>query len=181
MAASMTLLAMLFHLTSEECILPLFKQPESCTIKENRQYAERMMVMKPEKAGNDFIEHLPYIETVIFSAGGYFGGFEKTTVHFSGSQAVFDAETMNPPSAMAPAHYEGMTKSKFLTKLQSLHIEEWDEEYMAPGVLDGEQWDLEIRFSDGHRPLVISGSNAYPLHFRSLRRLMTSVPSQTKE
>ncbi len=60
--------------------------------------------MKPEKAGNDFIEHLPYIETVIFSAGGYFEGFERTTVHFSDSQAVFDAETMNPPSAMAPAH-----------------------------------------------------------------------------
>ena len=38
--------------------------------------------MKPEKAGNDFIEHLPYIERVIFSAGGYFGGFERTTVHF---------------------------------------------------------------------------------------------------
>ena len=81
--------------------------------------------MKPEKAGNDFIEHLPYIETVIFSAGGYFGGFERTTVHFSGSQAVFDAETMNPPSAMAPAHYEGMTKSQFLAKLRSLHIEDW--------------------------------------------------------
>lgn len=138
------------------------------------------MVMKPEKAGNDFIEHLPYIERVIFSAGGYFGGFERTTVHFSGSQAVFDVETMNPPSAMAPAHYEGMMKSQFLAKLRSLHIEDWDKEYMAPGVLDGEQWDLEIRFSDGRRPLIINGSNAYPPHFRSLRRLMTSVPRQAK-
>lgn len=137
--------------------------------------------MKPEKAGNDFIEHLPYIETVIFSAGGYFGGFERTTVHFSGSQAVFDAETMNPPSAMAQVHYEGMTKSQFLAKIRALHIEDWDEEYMALGVLDGEQWNLEIRFSDGHRPLIINGSNAYTPHFRSLRRLMTSVPGQTKE
>lgn len=49
------------------------------------------------------------------------------------------------------------------------------------GVLDGEQWNLEIRFSDGRRPLIISGSNAYPPHFRSLRRLMTSVPRQAKE
>lgn len=137
--------------------------------------------MKPEKTGSNFIEHLPYIETVIFSAGGYFGGFKRMAVHFSGNQTVFDAETMNSPSAMGPAHYEGMTKSRFLAKLRLLHIEDWDKEYMALDVLDGEQWDLEIRFSDGHRPLVISGSNAYPPHFRSLRRLMTSVPSQTKE
>lgn len=137
--------------------------------------------MKPKKAGNDFIEHLPYIEMVIFSTGGYFEGFERTTIHFSGSQAVFDAETMNPPSAESPAHYEGMTKAQFLAKLRSLHIEDWYKEYMAPGVLDGEEWELEIRFSDSHRPLIINGSNAYPPHFRSLRRLMTSVPRQTKE
>ena len=82
---------------------------------------------------------------------------------------------------MALAHYEGMTKSQFLAKLRSLHIEEWDKEYMAMGVLDGEQWDLEIHFSDDRRPLIISGSNAYPPHFRSLRRLMTSVPRQANE
>ncbi len=134
--------------------------------------------MKPEKAGNDFIEYLPYIKMVIFSAGGYFGEFERTTVHFSGSQAIFDAEAINSPSSMAPAHYEGMTKAQFLAKLRSFHIEDWDNEYMALGVLDGEQWELEIRFSNGHRPLIINGSNAYPPHFRNLRWLMTSSPDR---
>jgi len=41
MAASMTLLATLFHLTSKESILPLFKQPESCTIKEKKDITQK--------------------------------------------------------------------------------------------------------------------------------------------
>lgn len=135
--------------------------------------------MKPGKTGNDFLKRLPCIETVIFSDGGYFMGHTKTTVHFSGSQAVFDTEALIPPADGRPVHSEEMTKARFLARLRSLHIEEWDREYVASNVLDGEQWELEIRFADGCKPLIISGDNAYPPHFKSLQRLMT-IPAKRK-
>lgn len=133
--------------------------------------------MTSKRIGIAFLKHLPYIETVIFSAGGYFEGYRKTTVHFDCDQAVFDKETLL--SYVHSIRSEELTKAKFLTRLRLLHIEHWYKEYIAPNFLDGDQWELEFRFSDGHDPLKIYGSNAYPPHFNSLRGLMT-VPSGKK-
>ena len=65
-----------------------------------------------------------------------------------------------------------MPKDKFLKKLASLHIENWQEDYVNMDVMDGTQWGLEVHFSDGHQALSIGGSNAYPPKFKSLLRLL---------
>lgn len=131
-----------------------------------------MSRMRPQKSKNKFTERLPYIDRIVFTIGGFFDGFEKTRVHFSGSQAVLENESLITPSDADPSPNAVLPKSRFLARLSALHIENWNREYMDLGVLDGEQWELEIYFSDGHKSLTIHGSNAYPPKFNSLRRLM---------
>lgn len=43
--------------------------------------------MQQKKVGKTFIKHIPYIETIIFSAGSYFSGHEVTTVRFQDDRA----------------------------------------------------------------------------------------------
>lgn len=128
--------------------------------------------MYTQKVGIDFIKHFPNIETVSFSNGGLSRGFETTVVHFSDGQAVF-TEGIDCWSPNSRALYSGITKDEFLSALQSLHIEDWYKHYMDMRVLDENQWDLEIRFNDGHKMLIIHGSNYYPPNFQDLQQLMS--------
>lgn len=61
-----------------------------------------------------------------------------------------------------------LTKTEFLNRLRELHIEGWKSKYIDPDILDGTQWELEIYFYDGHKPVTIAGSNAYPDNFADL-------------
>lgn len=127
--------------------------------------------MKARKVGKAFIEHIPYIKMVIFSNGGFCCGFEETTVHFNAEKTVYS--TKNSLGLRPPLSQEGMPKEQFLEELRDLNIENWDREYADPYITDGDQWELTIKFSDGHRSLKIYGSNAYPPHFDRLQRLMS--------
>ena len=46
---------------------------------------------------------------------------------------------------------------------------------------DGTQWELEIYFSDGHKPVKIYGDNAYPYNFKELQELLGMKPYDTEE
>lgn len=135
--------------------------------------------MESKSVGNVFLKHLPYIQTVIFSSWVYFGSVQKTTVRFSDGQAIYDTETLIPPSDSSHTPQAVMPKSEFLTRLRKIRIEHWYREYIDPTVLDGEQWQLEIRFSDGWAPLQLYGSNAYPPRFNRLRELMRIPPKNS--
>ncbi|AKP67427.1 hypothetical protein [Companilactobacillus ginsenosidimutans] len=59
-------------------------------------------------------------------------------------------------------------------KLNALHMEYWSEdEYFSP-VVDGEQWNLTINWSD-NSITKIHGSNAYPVNFEELRGLFIDI------
>lgn len=49
----------------------------------------------------------------------------------------------------------------------ALNIQNWKDEYNNYNVLDGEQWEIEIVFTDGSR-YKSTGSNAYPSAWRKL-------------
>ncbi len=83
--------------------------------------------MKPKKVGNDFIEHIPYIKTVIFSDGSFFDGYKTTTVCFHEDQTIYTVRSSLCDLYSMPQG--GMAKAKFLSKIQSLHIEDWDRKY----------------------------------------------------
>lgn len=57
-----------------------------------------------------------------------------------------------------------------------MHIGEWRSNYdprrFGYEVLDGTQWELEIFFSDDHKPMKICGSNSYPYNFNKFLELL---------
>lgn len=73
-----------------------------------------------------------------------------------------------------------MEKDEFLEGLRGLHIGEWRRNYdtrrFGYEVLDGTQWELEIFFSDGHKPVKKYGSNSYPYNFNKFLELLDIDP-----
>ena len=57
---------------------------------------------------------------------------------------------------------------KLVNKLYNeLYLHEWKKNYNDPNVLDGTQWELEIKL-DGRRKSTYSGSNDYPSYWKEL-------------
>lgn len=60
---------------------------------------------------------------------------------------------------------------KIISKLyKRLYIHEWKKRFVDPGVLDGEQWELEIHLVGG-RKRTYYGSNAYPPLWKELKNV----------
>lgn len=134
-----------------------------------------------------FEENIPFISKVIFSIGGFFGGYEKRTVNLEGEQLHMWVEhsLILTPSNAENAPDDPMTKEEFLDELRELHIGEWRKSYSPRRfgyvVMDGTQWDLEIQFNNGRKSLRIYGDNAYPYNFDRFREAMGMDPFDIEE
>ena len=113
--------------------------------------------------------HISSINKISFNIGGYFDGYETRTVLLDGEDLHMTVTHSLHPEVREIAL--SMTKDAFLNHLCKLHIEGWKSKYINSDILDGIQWDLEIYFSDGYKPVTIVGSNAYPTNFAELERL----------
>ena len=114
-------------------------------------------------------KYIPSINKISFTIGGYFDGYETRTVLLDGENLH-----MTVTHSLHPEEREialSLTKTEFLNCLRELHIEGWKSKYIDPDILDGTQWELEIYFSDGYKPVKIAGSNAYPDYFADLEKL----------
>lgn len=65
-----------------------------------------------------------------------------------------------------------VSKEELLDGLHRLNIGKWRRSYDNRDILDGTQWEINIFFSDGHRPVRIWGSNAYPDNFNNFLALL---------
>lgn len=65
-----------------------------------------------------------------------------------------------------------MDKEDLFDILKRLHIGEWRRHYdtsrFGIHVLDGFEWEIQIHYNNGKRPVKISGCNACPYNFRRL-------------
>ena len=129
-----------------------------------------------------FTENIPFISKVIFSIGGYFGGYETRTFTLKDERLHMWVEhslILTPSNVEVEPDYP-MSKDDFLDELRELHIGEWRKNYSPRRfgyvVMDGTQWDLEIQFSNGRKSLKIYGDNAYPYNFDKFRELMGMDP-----
>lgn len=73
-----------------------------------------------------------------------------------------------------------MSKAEFLEKIAALHMEDWETAYESYAK-DGEQWELSIRFSNGHKSLEIYGNDTFPPNFKQLKHLMDSSFTEESE
>ena len=125
-----------------------------------------------EKKAMEFNDNIPYVKKVVFSIGGFFGGYETKTYTIDGDKVrVSVSRTLDTDPSDENGKNEEMDKDDFLDHLDSLNIGEWRRKYdtfrFGCAVMDGTQWHLEIYFSNGHRPVKFHGSNAYPYNFDS--------------
>lgn len=166
---------------------PIIHPSESTRLWCTREYLERAKealaeaggVYKPSQAeikAQEFDENLPFIKKIVFSIGGYFGGYETRTITFDDEMKVcithsleFDEEPIEP--VLFP-----IQKDEFLDELSRLHIGEWRKTYSPErygyAVLDGTQWELEIHFANDTKPFKCYGSNSYPYNFNEFQELL---------
>jgi len=126
----------------------------------------------------EFMSSIPYIEKIVFGIGGFFEGYTKTTITINEKIHKYAEHSLALQPA-PPPNYDSnyaMSKEEFFDELSKLHIEEWRKNYnlkhFGYEVLDGEQWSLELYFSNGHKPVKIHGNNAYPYNFDNLKDLI---------
>ena len=166
----------------EECSLepePFF--PSRLTrLKCNREYLDRAILTyeetggkyvltKDEKKSRDFDRALDSLHKLVFSIGGYFGGFETKTYTVIGDKVVLKAEHT---FKRLPVICYPLTKEEFVSGLKEIHIGEWRKSYCAPHELDGTQWEMEIYFEGNRKAVRISGSNAFPYNFIDLKEFL---------
>ena len=126
---------------------------------------------KAEQKELVFLENMPYICSIIFSIGGFFSGYE-TRIFTIDEQVNLRVENLFAAESNESERKLELTKEELFDGLRSLHIGQWRRKYENSSVMDGTQWDLTIVFSNGHRKICISGSNAYPYNFRDFLDLL---------
>jgi hypothetical protein len=167
---------------------PKFHPTERVRISCSRDYLFRAQIALMEAGGTytpsaaeqkaiRFDENIPYINKIVFSIGGYFDGYETKTYTIDGDKVhTYLEHSLNlKPSNFNDNDIEAIDKEEFFEQLENLHIGEWRRIYnlerFGMQILDGTQWDLEIYFSNGFRPIKIYGDNAYPYNFDQLLEL----------
>lgn len=128
----------------------------------------------------DFNDNIHYIRKVVFSIGGFFGGYKTKTITFDGeSVLVANEHLLDFEPTNNVIKLDLIDKTKFLGELSDLRIGEWRRKYTTQrfgiAVLDGTQWELEIYFSNEQKPVRIYGDNAYPYNFDQLSELFDTL------
>jgi len=124
-----------------------------------------------------FEEDIPAIHTFKFSIGGFFGGYETHTITLDSETLLRDVEhsLIPKPSNFCIPPDDPMTKDEFLSAVKKMHMGEWRHSYdtrrFGYVVCDGTQWEVEITYSNGQKPISFSGDNAYPHNFEALKEL----------
>lgn len=132
---------------------------------------------KTELTAIDFEENVFEISTIKFSIGGYFGGYETHTITLTDDKLLrYPEHSIIPKPMDAPAvEDDPVSKEEFLETIRNLHMGEWRRSYNTRRfgyvVCDGTQWEIEIGYRNGHKPVKFSGDNAYPYNFHELEEL----------
>lgn len=143
--------------------------------------AEAGVVYKPSQAelkAQEYENIFPFISKIIFSIGGFFGGYESRTVSIDGDEIRMNVEhsLIPTPSNLGELEIEPLDKEEFMDELGRLYIGEWRRSYRPErfgySYCDGTQWELEIQFSNGAMPFKCYGDNSYPYNFDAFQELL---------
>lgn len=168
---------------------PIMCPSESTRLWCTREYLERAKAALLEAGGEykpsqaelkavEFDNNISAIKKIVFSIGGFFGGYETRTISLEGEELQINVEHSLVIKPKETSIYLLMThtKDEFLDELKGLHIGEWRSLYnlkrFGYEVLDGTQWELEIHFKNGAKTFKSCGDNAYPYNFDKLKELL---------
>ena len=106
-------------------------------------------------------------ETLDFSIGGFFGGYERIIWQNNKFQHQFfehifpEDEEVKPNKVLSATTPSTKDWEEFWYEVDALKVWSWKKDYYNEGVDDGVQWELKIK-RQGRRRRRIFGSNAYP-------------------
>jgi len=112
-----------------------------------------------------WMERLP--KKIVFQVGGFFHGFTAYTLSFTAKGAKLVQEHSLQEGASLPQILTTEEAQQLKEQFSAIHTENWKPEYFDSDIVDGEQWDLTVRFTDGMK-LKHEGSNAYPKNWSDL-------------
>ena len=180
---------------------PIMCPSESTRLWCTREYLERAKLALVEAGGEykpsqtelkalDFDNNFSAISEIVFTIGGYFGGYETRTVSLDGGDLQVNVQhslSIEPEKPTAEFILP-VDKDEFLDELSRLHIGEWRNSYNPERfgyvVLDGTQWELEIRYNNGAKTFKCHGSNSFPYNFDEFQELLgidTSVDEDEED
>ena len=180
---------------------PIMCPSESTRLWCTREYLERAKIAlgeagvaytpsQSELKAKAFENNLSAISKIVFSIGGYFGGYETRTVSLDGGdlQVYVQHSLSIEPEEPTAEFILPVDKDDFLDELSRLYIGEWRSSYNPERfgyvVLDGTQWELEIRYNNEAKPFKSHGSNSFPYNFDEFQKLLgidTSVEEDEEE
>ena len=141
------------------------------------QAGGKYTLSKAEEKTADFDSNMDSICKIIFSIGGFFGGYRSYVVELSDEVKAYTKlwEDEEPLSLLDTDNDETITKATFIASIAALHIGEWRRRYSTQRfgytVCDGTQWELEFEYNNGHKPVRFDGDNSYPYNFDRLKML----------
>ena len=97
--------------------------------------------------------------------------FEKNLKGFFSSEASRGVRYIGLPMPIKPRKEEWKS---FWEELDVLKVWNWDKEYINRDMLDGTQWELNVK-REGRRHRRIYGSNAYPEGFDNLLKAIEKL------
>ena len=142
------------------------------------QAGGKYTLSKSEEKAADFDSNMDSICKIIFSIGGFFGGYRGYVVELSDEVKAYTKlwEDEEPLSLLDTDNDETFTKATFIASIADLHIGEWRRRYSTQRfgytVCDGTQWELEFEYNNGHKPVRFDGDNSYPYNFDRFKMLL---------
>lgn len=172
----------------EYSIKEIIHPSEETRLHWTREYLERArqayaeaggtyILSKSEQKAADFDANIEAICKIRFSIGGFFGGYRSYVVELTEGLKAYTKlwEDEEPLSLWDDDNEEPFTKETFMEALKGLYIGEWRRRYSTQRfgytVCDGTQWELEIEYNNGHRPVIFNGDNSYPYNFDKFQML----------
>jgi len=130
----------------------------------------KYVMSEEEQNDQDFQNNIDAISRIEYSSNGCVCCGDKQYIKFTEDNRCVTGYSFGENDDGGLPMFEPTEKIR--QKIINLHIGEWiGKDYDAINVLDGEQWEVYITFSNGHVPIEIAGSNAYPYNFEDFLKL----------
>ena len=138
------------------------------------------VVKRGRKRNPKFDSKIEQIKEICYWCGGCFNPQDNIKIRFDGEKVVrleipfgYDESCLEEmiEHEFIKSNVLEMTKKEFLAEFRKLNVGMWAKDYSDPTILDGTQWELEIKYEDG-KTRKYSGSNDFPRTFDALSKLV---------
>jgi hypothetical protein len=113
------------------------------------------------------IEELDNMKYLSFSTGGYPSGYRTIEIENLGEKAICKYYPPRIKKGQKEKIFEipiGRWNAFLKTLIIDLNILSWKENYNNDDIIDGEQWEIRMKFINGNQ-VKIDGSNDYPIEW----------------